>query len=185
MAGIILHTIEDTEKAARRLACCLQRHAAVRALLLRGPLGSGKTTFTAALVRSLPGCERAEVASPSFTICHHYPTTPPVLHGDLFRCQSSLPEEIIEGLDDKAVLTILEWAEHLPAADLPDEFLDISFKTDEHERLMTLAAHGHNAEKLLHNLCEDAQSHNDAFMQGACICAPLPTGRKHSDSTVA
>ena len=40
----------------------------LRALYLRGTLGSGKTTLTRGLVAALPGGESAEVASPSFTL---------------------------------------------------------------------------------------------------------------------
>ncbi|MFW6324757.1 MAG: tRNA (adenosine(37)-N6)-threonylcarbamoyltransferase complex ATPase subunit type 1 TsaE, partial [Desulfovibrionales bacterium] len=39
-------------------------------ILLTGDLGSGKTTFTRGLVRSLPGGNEAEISSPSFNICN-------------------------------------------------------------------------------------------------------------------
>ncbi len=57
----------------------------IRALYLRGTLGSGKTTLTRGLVAALPGGEDAEVASPSFTLCNIYPTRPALLHADLYR----------------------------------------------------------------------------------------------------
>ena len=79
----------------------------IAALLLRGPLGSGKTTLTRALVEALPGGDQAEVASPSFTLCNYYPTTPPVMHCDLYRSPGSLPDEIAEGLDKPEIFSIL------------------------------------------------------------------------------
>lgn len=149
MAAISLNSLEDTRRLGQCLARALESDNAVRALLLRGPLGSGKTTLTRALVEALPGGAQAEVASPSFTLCNHYPTTPPVQHCDLYRSLGSLPDEIAEGLENPSVLTILEWAEYLPPADLPEEFLDISFKACERKRVLTLHAYGPNAEALL------------------------------------
>ena len=54
-------------------------------LLMTGDLGCGKTTLTRALVEALPGGESAETSSPSFTLCNVYPTTPPIVHCDLYR----------------------------------------------------------------------------------------------------
>lgn len=144
--------LEDTIRLGQWLAESLPTCPALRALLLRGPLGSGKTTFTRALVEALPGGASAEVASPSFTVCNHYPTTPPVLHCDLYRNGSSLPDELAEGLDDPAVLSIVEWAEYLPEAELPEEYLDISFKSCEETRLLIMQAHGPGATALLGSL---------------------------------
>ncbi|WP_288907514.1 tRNA (adenosine(37)-N6)-threonylcarbamoyltransferase complex ATPase subunit type 1 TsaE [uncultured Desulfovibrio sp.] len=99
MAVVTLHSLADTRRLGRLLAAGLRELGPV-ALLLRGPLGSGKTTLTAALTAALPGGDLAEVGSPSFTICNYYPTTPPVLHADLYRSPGSPPEELEEALDD-------------------------------------------------------------------------------------
>jgi tRNA threonylcarbamoyladenosine biosynthesis protein TsaE len=155
VAGIILRSLEDTYTLARFLAEELRRYSSVRALLLRGPLGSGKTTFTTALVRALPNGEQAETGSPSFTLCNHYPTAPPVTHCDLYR--GHVPDEILEGLENDTALTIVEWAEYLPLSDLPDEFLDISFKPCEKGILLTMRNHGHDAAELLRNLLNKVQ----------------------------
>ena len=152
MAGIRLDNLEETRRLGRWLADHLPV-SGVRALLLRGPLGSGKTTLTSALVQALPGGDKAETASPSFTLCNHYPTTPAVLHCDLYRSVGGLPDEILDGLEDPAVLTVVEWAEYLSPADLPEEILDISLKACEKSRLLTLQAHGSSAAKLLCDLC--------------------------------
>lgn len=52
-------------------------------VLLRGELGSGKTTFVRGACRSL-GIEQ-HVTSPTFTIGHLYEGTTPVAHLDLYR----------------------------------------------------------------------------------------------------
>ncbi|MDR1659545.1 MAG: tRNA (adenosine(37)-N6)-threonylcarbamoyltransferase complex ATPase subunit type 1 TsaE [Desulfovibrio sp.] len=152
MAEIRLESLEDTKRLARWFAQRLPRRRPVRALLLRGPLGSGKTTFAGCLARSLPGGEAAETGSPSFTICNRYPTTPIMLHGDLYRCPASPPEELTEALQDADILTVLEWAEFLPRTELPEEFLDILFTPCESTRLLTVKAVGRDAKALLGEL---------------------------------
>lgn len=151
MARITLHDLSETRRLGGIMAAAVAA-CGPTALLLRGPLGSGKTTFARALVESLPGGDLAEVASPSFTLCNYYPTTPPVLHCDLYRCPGSPPEELMEGLDDPQTLTLLEWSEYLPPEELPQDYLDISLQPCEESRLLTLQAHGPKAEGLVRHL---------------------------------
>lgn len=54
-------------------------------VLLEGPMGAGKTTFTRALARGL-GVDRPErVCSPTFNICLRHAGPRPLVHVDLFR----------------------------------------------------------------------------------------------------
>jgi tRNA threonylcarbamoyladenosine biosynthesis protein TsaE len=152
MAVVTLQSLEDTCRLGRLLAEGLRALGPV-ALLLRGPLGSGKTTLAAALVAALPGGTAAEVASPSFTICNYYPTTPPVLHADLYRSPGAPPEELEEALDQGRSQILLEWAEYLPQALLPEEYLDISVDACEKGRLLTLTPCGRKAGELLRLVC--------------------------------
>ena len=151
MAQITLHDLTETGRfgaiMAEGISLC-----GIAALLLRGPLGSGKTTMTRALVEALPGGDQAEVASPSFTLCNYYPTTPPVMHCDLYRSPGSLPDEIAEGLDRPEIFSVLEWSEYLPEAEMPQNYLDISLQPCEESRLLTLQAHGPVADGLLRHL---------------------------------
>ncbi len=150
-----LASLEDTVALAQALAKILvqhqeeQGHIPVQALLFKGDLGSGKTTFTRALVQALPGGMQAEVSSPSFTLCNMYKTTPPVLHADLYRCAHSLPEEVWEALDNSGTLSLIEWSEHLPKEALPKDFLDISLKICHESRLIEVSAFGSKAEAVL------------------------------------
>ncbi len=124
----------------------------VPAILLHGELGAGKTTFARAFVHALPCGEEAEVASPSFTLCHHYDTQPPVLHGDLYRVQGYLPEEIAERFDDGRTIVLLEWADLLPIDQRPEGALDIRFEMCQDGRLAKVQVHGALAIRLLENL---------------------------------
>lgn len=152
-------SLEHTAALGRALAAALI-HSPVRALLLRGDLGSGKTTLTRALVEALPGGTEAEICSPSFTICNQYPTQPHVLHCDLYRCPQSPPDDVLDALDDTDgmdVLTIIEWANFLPSSALPQEYLDITLQTCKNNHSLTLQAHGAAAEMLLRGLQQESQ----------------------------
>ena len=132
----------------RALAACLSEEPFLRCILLRGDLGSGKTTLTRCLVETLPGGDRAEISSPSFTLCNVYPTTPPVCHCDLYRTGSAVPVEISEILDAGDMTVIVEWAEYLPVAWLPHEFLDICLQVCDDYRLVRVEIHSPNSARL-------------------------------------
>lgn len=120
---IVLEDAAATERFGRVLAAALLS-ANPGALLLYGPLGAGKTTLCRHLVRSLPGGETAEVASPSFTICNIYSTQPPVHHFDLYRLDAGCEDESLEeSFDDTEILTIVEWPERLHPDTLPADGL--------------------------------------------------------------
>lgn len=144
-----LHSLAHTEHFGRALAGAVYAHARVRALLLHGALGSGKTTLTRALVQALPGGNRAEISSPSFTLCHEYPTEPPVVHCDLYRTAAAPPDEVWEALDNPHTLTIVEWAAYLPIAALPQEYLDIVLESCQEKRLVRVTPHGLAAHALM------------------------------------
>ncbi len=97
---------------------------------LNGDLGTGKTTFTGAFVSVFPGSDEAEVASPSFTLCHEYPTCPEIYHADLYRLPSSceLPHELLDLPKDS--LLLIEWAERLAPSEEPELCIFISFKLE-------------------------------------------------------
>jgi len=108
------------EEIARRFAQGLKPGDVVA---LSGPLGTGKTTFVAAVVAELHG-NRTTVSSPTFTFWHRYEGTPPINHLDLYRIEE--PGELFEmGLDEaftEDAVTLVEWAERAPTL-LPERRL--------------------------------------------------------------
>lgn len=98
-----------THELARRLVAALPAGSMV---LLRGPLGAGKTTLARYVALEL-GFE-GRVTSPTYTLMHTYPTPAgPVLHVDVYRLPD--PRQIYDlGLDEAAAtarLTLIEWGE--------------------------------------------------------------------------
>ena len=140
-----------TVALARRLAG-LARPGDV--IALAGDLGSGKTSFARAFIRSLPLGDAAgdeEIPSPTFTLVQIYERRPaPVWHFDLYRLER--PEEAYElGLEDAlaGAISLIEWPERLGPL-LPAERLDVRlfFTEDAVGRRAELAGHGGWSERL-------------------------------------
>ena len=92
---------------------------------LEGPLGAGKTTFVRFLVEALTSSDskKLDVRSPTFGLFNEYPTTPAILHADLYRFYGKSEGEILLELDHigfrdylatKTVL-LIEWYDLVPS----------------------------------------------------------------------
>lgn len=84
-------------------------------LLLKGDLGTGKSTFARAFIRALAGGAEFDVPSPTFTLVQTYDETRvPVAHADLYRIGSA--QELDElGFDDliRTHVLAVEWPEKM------------------------------------------------------------------------
>ena len=123
---------------------------------LEGELGTGKTTFARALIRTL-GLGQEEVPSPTFTLVQTYETDGlTVWHCDLYRIER--PEDAVElGLDEAfgSALTLIEWPERL-GRDLPPRRLRLGFAygDDETARRVTVMG-GREWRRRLEGLFDD------------------------------
>jgi tRNA threonylcarbamoyladenosine biosynthesis protein TsaE len=87
-------------------------------LLLRGDLGTGKTTLVKGIAQALDAAEPDEVTSPTFTLVHEFDGTrngKPVklFHLDVYRLEGERQLETL-GLDDLLTpdaLVVVEWGE--------------------------------------------------------------------------
>ena len=129
---------EETRTVAVALAPLLRLGDA---LLLKGPLASGKTAFVQELVAALGS--KAEVTSPTFTIAQFYPIpSGTFLHIDAYRL-SSVAEFRDLGLVDFVVesITAVEWGD-IVEQEFPNA-LSINFEFVENEdnsRRLTFSA---------------------------------------------
>ena len=74
--------VKQTAKIARDFARILKKEGP-STVLLEGPMGAGKTTFTAEVIRNLN--KKIAASSPTFTIINHYGGD--IYHVDLYRIQ--------------------------------------------------------------------------------------------------
>ncbi len=108
----ITHSAEETMSLGRKLAPTLRN---ARMVILRGDLGTGKTTLVKGIAEGLQAASQEDVTSPTFTLIHEY-RGPEVnlYHVDLYRIDT--PRELDTlGLDElfaeEGNLVLLEWGE--------------------------------------------------------------------------
>ena len=84
-------------------------------VLLKGPIGAGKTSFVQGIAKGLYIPE--DITSPTFALSHHYNSgKTPQIHLDLYRLENtSSAKEVFfseeeEALQNKAIL-VIEWPE--------------------------------------------------------------------------
>ncbi len=157
---LFLPDVEATLALGQALAKSLPEGWPQPTALLRGGLGSGKTTLARGFVSVLPGSENAEVASPSFNLANVYPTCPAVVHMDLYRLGEggfgADLEEFLEALpsnDHRVVL--VEWAEYLPCACRPGDVLSIDWTEVPQGREVSLRPAGPLSQAWLEALCRN------------------------------
>jgi tRNA threonylcarbamoyladenosine biosynthesis protein TsaE len=105
----------DTIAVGRKLADLLEPP---QLLLLRGELGTGKTTLVKGIAQALDAADPDEVTSPTFTLIHEFHGSrkgKPVklYHLDVYRLESERQLETL-GLDDLLApdaLVVVEWGE--------------------------------------------------------------------------
>lgn len=120
-------TLPD-EAATRNLGLTLgQTLPAGVVLLLKGDLGSGKTTLVQGIGAGLGITE--PISSPTFVLLNEYSEgRVPLYHLDLYRLQPSEVEPLYletywSGVEAPLGIVAIEWAERLPT--LPQEYLEI------------------------------------------------------------
>ena len=105
----------DTIEVGRKLAALLKPP---QLLILRGELGTGKTTLVKGLAQALDAADPDEVTSPTFTLLHEYEGTrdgQPVklFHLDVYRIEGERQLETL-GLEELLTpnsLVLVEWGE--------------------------------------------------------------------------
>ncbi len=141
---------EKTISVAKTIASHLKSYPKVKTLLLFGELGAGKTTFTRGFVSAFENAHLAEVSSPTFTLVNQYPTTPPIIHADIYRLAEmakegtypEIPEDLEEALEEEKSYVLIEWAEYLDPISLPPQRLDIFLKVGNNTNSLVIKGNG-------------------------------------------
>ncbi len=105
----------DTVDVGRKLVNLLRPP---QLLILRGDLGTGKTTLVKGIAQALDAAEPDEVTSPTFTLLHEYDgsregTPVKLFHLDVYRLEGERQLETL-GLDELLTpdaLVLVEWGE--------------------------------------------------------------------------
>jgi tRNA threonylcarbamoyladenosine biosynthesis protein TsaE len=105
----------DTVEVGRKLARLLKPP---QLLILRGDLGTGKTTLVKGIAQALDAAEPDEVTSPTFTLLHEYDGSldgkqVKLFHLDVYRLEGERQLETL-GLDElltPGALVLVEWGE--------------------------------------------------------------------------
>jgi tRNA threonylcarbamoyladenosine biosynthesis protein TsaE len=118
----VTHSSEETIALGREIAKKLRPPVLV---LLKGDLGSGKTTLTKGIISGLGAAKEEDVTSPTFNLVHEFGNSTlvgsegsaapcKVYHVDLYRIETFHDLESLgleDALSEKAIV-IIEWPEH-------------------------------------------------------------------------
>jgi len=114
MREVTTHSAEETIAFGRTLAETL---APPKLVVLRGELGSGKTTLVKGIAEAFDAASEEDVTSPTFTLVHEYRSPRvKVYHIDLYRVDTQRELETL-GLDDliaESSVLLIEWGEKFP-----------------------------------------------------------------------
>lgn len=96
-------------------------------IVLTGPLGAGKTTFTRGLGEAL--AVRGAVTSPTFVLARTHPSTiggPPLVHVDAYRLSSAVELDDLD-IDFARSIVVVEWGRGMLEG-IADSWLDIEIE---------------------------------------------------------
>lgn len=119
-----IRTSEGMEELGRRIGSDL---IAGDVLILTGPLGAGKTTFTRGLAEGLG--VRGPVQSPTFVIARTHPSLvggAPLVHMDAYRLGSAAELDDLD-VDVPGSVVVVEWGRGM-AEELADAWWDIELE---------------------------------------------------------
>ena len=109
---MFVENLKETLNLGEKLSQKLNPQSIV---LLKGPIGAGKTSFVQGIGRGLSISE--DITSPTFALSHHYSSGKiPLIHLDLYRLEnSSAAKEFFfseeeEALQSQAII-VIEWPE--------------------------------------------------------------------------
>ena len=111
---MFVENLTETISLGKQFAQVLKPHSIV---LLKGPIGAGKTSFVQGIAKGLSIQE--DITSPTFALSHHYHSGKiPLIHLDLYRLENCLMAreffmaEEEEAYQSEAIL-VIEWPQFI------------------------------------------------------------------------
>ena len=140
---VATHRISDVDQMAALGEKIARQCRAGDLILLKGPLGAGKTVFVQGLGQALG---ISDVTSPTFVISRIHKGSIPLIHVDIYRLlEAGNAAAYLDDLDlDTARedgLTVIEWG-GAESARLSDDRLEIAIDRTNDERVVTISAVG-------------------------------------------
>ena len=153
---LALGSPSQTEQFGSAVGHRLQRGAVIA---LVGELGSGKTTFVRGVARGT-GLAPHVVSSPTFIFIQEYVGSMTLAHVDLYRLENAqeLADTGLAEYFNGDFVVLIEWADRLPVAWLPKDYLSIQFlHTGKNLRRAQVQAFGPRSRGLLHTIISDSR----------------------------
>ena len=140
MREVTTHSAEETIAFGRTLAETL---APPKLVVLRGELGSGKTTLVKGIAEAFDAASEEDVTSPTFTLVHEYRSPRVnVYHIDLYRVDTQRELETL-GLDDLIAensVLLIEWGEKFPRFERERDVEIVLHRVGESERRIQITS---------------------------------------------
>ena len=109
---MFIENLQETLNLGKKLSHKLNPRSIV---LLKGPIGAGKTSFVQGIANGLLISE--EITSPTFALSHHYKSGKiPLIHLDLYRLENfASAREVFFSEEEEAIqsqaILVIEWPE--------------------------------------------------------------------------
>ena len=109
---MFVENLKETLNLGKKLSQKLRPQSIV---LLKGPIGAGKTSFVQGIAKGLSISE--DITSPTFALSHHYNSGRiPLIHLDLYRLENiSSAKEVYFSEEEEAIqrqaILVVEWPE--------------------------------------------------------------------------
>ena len=109
---MFIENLKETINFGENFSQCLNPLSIV---LLKGPIGAGKTSFVQGIAKGLSILE--DVTSPTFSLSHHYDSGRiPLIHMDLYRLENNkTAKEFFLSEEEEAIqnnsIIVVEWPE--------------------------------------------------------------------------
>ncbi len=132
------HSDEETIELGRKLVTQLRPPKLV---LLRGELGTGKTTLVKGIAEGFGAARQDDVTSPTFTLIHEYRSPKvTVYHIDLYRIDTERELETL-GIDDlfgEDSVLLVEWGDKFERFQREHDVEIVLERTGERDRKITV-----------------------------------------------